>query len=843
MKKLNFKKLIQIGLVFALLVLIFMPSSLIARTPEAKDDFDVNIRKRMPDGYIEVNPPYPNSNTIGLPPEPEDLVKINVGGPTDNLAPQLNTLIGSVSNPNPQFTNLYTVKQWSGGALGDDIKADYTGNWGTVLVALQAGDGEEVKVPQSGYTIDDQNHQVTVLYATESDVTLHYGTQDSIAVGYAIHLLDFNVSDELLAAYNENEANGRTTLLALPCGFVLGNVQGGSVKVAIRDTGSFIDPRIGKDWWDHAQITSTTCEGEMGFTEPGGEVLPNQRPLTDFLPDTIACDQTADPEFHPLRPYPANACDPLIPQSIPKALDREAPDYQKYITYSCGPQLQPVGTEAFDPYGDNGKYDGLKVTNAAGQQYDHTICDKDPNGLGVTCYRSSSFDLTADLKDANLGILGNTQTGNLTDEQKVNEYLSYYLTGVPQVAEPLIDASIEQIDRVINFSGPIRKLLPWDMQNSEARGTLATSPETVGKEVHDYKIEGEGYFGNTSQNLSKFDPSPPDMNSDEYKNDPQKYQDDLTAWRFGDPSIIPDIFGLDLVQAFRQIFNIQTINAKLFQNIPLSSVEDTAGEFILTMFGDSADENPNIGQHSANGKQTAPSELTIMSAEKASGEPGSITTLPSTYQNKTPEPGITSCSEELNIMPLGDSITVGTTFNDNADTYPGYRQFLYTALTSASYKFNLVGSSTQKYDPPATDDDHAGYGAQGTDFFLTRVTGFVKTVQPNIVLMDIGTNKLTFIGVEQNLQNMRQIITSAHAAAPNAKILLATINYTTYQAAVDQYNQGLADIANDSEFSSYVKLVPMTGIELMSDGAHPTANGYDSMAQKWLAGINSVCTK
>ncbi len=837
MKKIDIKKLVQISLSIFILILFLTPSSLIARTPEAKDDFDVNVRKREPSPPL--NPPYPNSQTIGDP-EPEDLRKINVGGPTDNLAPQLNTLVGTVSNPDPVFTTLHTVKHWnSGSGLGPYIQADYTGNWGVTLAGVQAPAGAEIKVPHSGYTIDGENHQVTVLYATDTDVTIHYGTQDSIAVGYAIHLLDFNVSDELLAAYNENEANGRTTLISLPCGYVLGT-SNGSVRVAMRDTGSFIDPRIGKDWWDHAPITSTTCEGEMGFVEPSE--VPDQRPLDEQEPLTIACNRTAE-EFHPLRPYPANACDPLIPQSIPVANGRLAPDYEKYITYSCGPQLQPVGTEAFDPYGDNGKYDGLKVTDAAGKQYDHTICEKDPSGLHVTCYRSSSFDITAELKDANLGILGNTQTGNLTDEQKVNEYLSYYLTGVPQVAEPLIDASQEQIDRVVNFSGPLRKLLPWDMQNSEARATLANS-NTVGKDVHDYNIEGEGYFGTIDQNLSKFD-VPPDKNSDEYKDNPDKYKEDLKTWRIGGDTIIPNIFGIDLVQAFKEIFNIQSTSSKLFQNIPLAGVEDIAGEFILTMFSDSADNNPNIGQHSANGKQTAPSELTIMSATKASGGPGSVNTLPTTYQPPAAEENV-SCSKDLKIMAFGDSITVGIDRSGTGDYSPGgYRGPLKNNLVTSGYNVDMVGRSSQKGTlEMSSDSEHEGYGAQRASVLANIIGPAMQASNPNVVLIHVGTNNLTDDGVQEDIDSVKQIINSITSSNPDALIVLAKIlpipaYSTTNSRDVPTFNNAL------STFDSMpnVVVVNMNSIseDLLPDGIHPNKVGYETMAGIWASAIKANC--
>jgi hypothetical protein len=104
-------------------------------------------------------------------------------------------------------------------------------------------------------------------------------------------------------------------------------------------------------------------------------------------------------------------------------------------------------------------------------------CTKDANNL-VTCYRSEEFNLEIDLGRANLGLISNTQDENLTDEQKVNEYLSWYLSGSYQTGK----LESPNVDNMLNFSGPLRKLIPSFL--------LDTSNKTVknssGVEVHNY---------------------------------------------------------------------------------------------------------------------------------------------------------------------------------------------------------------------------------------------------------------------------------------------------------------------------------------------------------------------
>ena len=77
------------------------------------------------------------------------------------------------------------------------------------------------------------------------------------------------------------------------------------------------------------------------------------------------------------------------------------------------------------------------------------------------------FTLAVDTSKAELPIAGNTENKDLTDVEKVNEYVSWYLNGVINRTEnwPLTDKSEADRSKIIDFSGPIRKLLPLAIQN------------------------------------------------------------------------------------------------------------------------------------------------------------------------------------------------------------------------------------------------------------------------------------------------------------------------------------------------------------------------------------------
>lgn len=100
-----------------------------------------------------------------------------------------------------------------------------------------------------------------------------------------------------------------------------------------------------------------------------------------------------------------------------------------------------------------------------------------------------------DLSDAKLPILGNTEnvinSDKETDDEgfddagKMNEYLSWYLNGTINRAEyEFLDArDKEDIQKLINYSGPINKLLPWEQQARYRINTIEQIDETRHNQV------------------------------------------------------------------------------------------------------------------------------------------------------------------------------------------------------------------------------------------------------------------------------------------------------------------------------------------------------------------------
>jgi hypothetical protein len=149
-------------------------------------------------------------------------------------------------------------------------------------------------------------------------------------------------------------------------------------------------------------------------------------------PTPIPCGRTENPEFHSLRPYQASPCQSTMSTSA------------KF----CGNNLilHDSVTESY-PGGGDCKKTGEKIT--------------------CTYNEPITLPVTIDLSGASLPFMGNTEdvpnsqppTGlPLDDAEKMNGYVSWYLNGVINRAESGSEANTDS--NIINFSGPINKLLP-----------------------------------------------------------------------------------------------------------------------------------------------------------------------------------------------------------------------------------------------------------------------------------------------------------------------------------------------------------------------------------------------
>lgn len=164
------------------------------------------------------------------------------GGGTDPKAPQLPGLFAD--DRTPAFSNVYRVHDWDWNC---NCRGGLIAYPEVTLAGFEVAPGETIHVPSSGYDIG--GYEVLVLYASAERITLKYTREDNVVYGYTIHVENVCVEPSLLALYEYWNDAGRGYLPALRAGQAFGRASGSEIRVAIRDTGTFMDPRVRGDWW------------------------------------------------------------------------------------------------------------------------------------------------------------------------------------------------------------------------------------------------------------------------------------------------------------------------------------------------------------------------------------------------------------------------------------------------------------------------------------------------------------------------------------------------------------------------------------------------------------------
>ncbi len=205
--------------------------------------------------------------------QPKTLV--DVGGPTDDAAPQFSTLFGPTLEFNPKIADVYQLYLNDGKTL---IPYDISSNQGVTQIELKTDN--PVLAPALDYDLGGDILHYAILYINEKTgtITLKGTPEDNAVRGYTIHITGLEKIDpEIVKKYNEsNDLYNRTKLAAISCGYPVGTpknqggIKGKTFRIAIADTGTFIDPRTRKDWWKTpppAWIATRDCGTKIGFVD------------------------------------------------------------------------------------------------------------------------------------------------------------------------------------------------------------------------------------------------------------------------------------------------------------------------------------------------------------------------------------------------------------------------------------------------------------------------------------------------------------------------------------------------------------------------------------------------
>lgn len=273
----------------------------------------------------------------------------------------------------------------------------------------------------------------------------------------------------------------------------------------------------------------------------------------------VPCGERADEEYHSLRPYQASPCDQGISETA----------------LFCGNQLIIQDT----------------VSGSSGS------CIDTGDGM-LDCTVERTREIAINLSDAELPILGNTedvvnsqqQNSDLDPAEKTTQYVSWYLNGALNKAETA-PIGEEDIQTMVDFSGPINKLYPKEVQNQQRVETV----RKAGDDRHDqvvgctylFGVPGPCYeggllsFTRNKHYASEWQGHLPPSESD-YE-DFQDYWRDYQEWRGKRcfqpeiPSSVPVIGGKSFLLCGEDPTR-PNYYANLFPNIPYSSTEDRIGQ-------------------------------------------------------------------------------------------------------------------------------------------------------------------------------------------------------------------------------------------------------------------------
>ncbi len=230
-------------------------------------------------------------------------------------------------------------------------------------------------------------------------------------------------------------------LFAIALSFTFPDLSKAACSAPVNSVGQCPRGKIHCDLDDGSVQCCDQIPGGNSCSQVPGSVqatIPPTAPDVEAFPKIkFPCSDTDDPEFHSLRPYQGAPCG-----DAGKAL-------------FCSNELNFI--EDFDVVGRK----DCKIKPGQGT-------------IDFTCSPDllvREHNLYVELTDSMFPILGNTEqvrnsldgVDEFDDATKVNEYASWYLSGVNDRAE----YGVASDDQTVNFSGPVKKLLPSIIQDAE----------------------------------------------------------------------------------------------------------------------------------------------------------------------------------------------------------------------------------------------------------------------------------------------------------------------------------------------------------------------------------------
>lgn len=212
--------------------------------------------------------------------------------------------------------------------------------------------------------------------------------------------------------------------------------------------------------------------------------------------------------------------------------------------------------------------------------------------------------------------------------------------------------------------------------------------------------------------------------------------------------------------------------------------------------------------------------------------------------------------EPVRIMPVGDSVTLGSGTTSTEGDFVGYRRKLHSDLTNLGFNVDFVGSEDNGSGATTGSDfdtQHEGHGGWRADEVATTIHDWLVANPAQVVLLHIGTNDIAKNPQDTSVDDVESILNEIDRFDPNVAVVLARIinqlnNNNQPRFTVNQYNNNLQTLA-DQRIAAGDKIIVVdmeTAIDYTADLAdylHPNITGYNKMATRWKEGLTSFMPK
>lgn len=202
----------------------------------------------------------------------------------------------------------------------------------------------------------------------------------------------------------------------------------------------------------------------------------------------------------------------------------------------------------------------------------------------------------------------------------------------------------------------------------------------------------------------------------------------------------------------------------------------------------------------------------------------------------------------LQIWTVGDSITEGVN--------NGYRNEIWSVLTSAGYEVDFVGTLVHEYPdtevcPDVDHDGHAGYPIGGIETELESWYGQIAAA--DVVLVMAGTNDIAWwiapgTTMSQVADQMLGLADHLLGLNPDLAVIVGTIAPMSSEIVAElqvdraeltnQFNQSLTQgVSAHPQLGTRLWLADVNAaltVADLYDGIHPTREAHDKIATAWL---------